>query len=448
VFAQDTDLRYIWAYTPDGDNNDAILGRTDEDILPAAEREDVMALKRTVLGTGVPGDCELSYLSPHGRTLLALHVEPSYGPDGVIDGLISAAIDVSHIRSLEDERRRLTEELGAALQRYETALRGSRVTVFTHDQDLRYTSISNDFLGRRTDEIVGRSDLELLPEGVSAGVSALKAAALDRGAAQDSEAHIAGDGIDSWFDLHVEPLRDIRGEIIGLTGAAVDITQRKESEAHLRMLMREITHRSKNLLAVIQAMARQTARHAGSIEAFLEQFGARLQALATSHDLLVSGSWHGASLHDLVRLQLGPHVEREGSRISFGGPSVILKPEAAQSLGLGLYELASNALRHGALATPDGRVSIAWRRQLSSEGGGIELVWREKSDRPIQPPKRRGFGMVVLERHLTKSLDAEVELTFAPDGMVCRMQVPLTQFVASADGASFSAPEPVSPSAR
>ena len=109
------------------------------------------------------------------------------------------------------------------------------------------------------------------------------------------------------------------GGIVGLTCAAVDITDRKESEAHLRDLMRELTHRSKNLLAVIQAMARQTARHAGTIEAFLEQFSARLQALAASHDLLVQESWHGASLTELVRSQLGHYLDGDRARVRATG---------------------------------------------------------------------------------------------------------------------------------
>jgi PAS domain S-box-containing protein len=432
VFAQDTSLRYTWVYTPEGeDAGKEMLGRNDEELLPIGERQAVIDLKRTVLRTGVPADCEVSYLSPSERTLLALHVEPSYGGDGTIDGLICAAIDVSHIRSLESEQRRLTEELGAALQRYETALRGSRVTVFTQDEALRYTSISTDFLGLSADEIVGRSDSELLPAATSISVAALKGAALESGLSKDSEIQVLRDGQDHWYDLHVEPLRNVGGDIVGLTGAAVDITERKQSEAHLRMLMREITHRSKNLLAVIQAMARQTARHAGTIEDFLEQFGARLQALATSHDLLVMEGWHGASLHDLLRLQLGAYIERHGAQISFDGPSILLKPEAAQSLGLAFYELASNAVKFGALSTPEGHVSIRWRRQPASEGSGIELVWEEVATCDIKPPVRRGFGTLVIERHLAKSLDAEVEFTFPPAGARCRVQVPLVQFVAA-----------------
>src|SRR5262249_58703850 len=144
--------------------------------------------------------------------------------------------------------------------------------------------------------------------------------------------------------------------------AAVDVSDGKEGEAHLRLLMRELTHRSKNLLAVIQAMARQTARYSESIDGFLERFGARLQALARSHDLLVQEEWHGVALAELVKSQL-TYLDRTGAQIVAEGPAVMLRPEAAQSLGLALHELAMNALRYGALSTPAGKNSIrrAWR---------------------------------------------------------------------------------------
>ena len=170
--------------------------------------------------------------------------------------------------------------LRARFARYETALRGSHVTVFTQDRDLRYTSISNPLLGRSIEDVLGRTDHELMTEPARAQIAAMKRDALTSGEPRSTEIAVAdGDGM-RWFDLHVEPLRNDRGDIVGLAGAAVDMTESKEGEAHLRLLLRELTHRSKNLLAVIQAMARQTARHAGSVENFLNRFGDRLQALA------------------------------------------------------------------------------------------------------------------------------------------------------------------------
>jgi PAS domain S-box-containing protein len=430
VFTQDRDLRYTWVHAPDGAAAGAdMLGRTDADILPAADRDAVIALKRSVMESGIPAHTELFYMMSEGHTLVALHVDPSYDPAGTINGVISAAIDISPVRSLESAHRRLTEELSATLQRYEMALRGSSVTVFVQDRHLTYTSISNPFLGRRVEDIVGRTDEEILPPQDREAILACKHAVLESGSPRDCEAQIQQDGSTFWFDFHIEPLRDIEGEIVGVTGTAVDITQRKDGEAHLRMLMRELTHRSKNLLAVIQAMARQTARHSDSTADFLDRFSARLQALATSHDLLVQEGWHGASLHELVRMQLGHYIDGGGSRIAFDGPTILLKPEAAQALGLGLHELATNAAKHGALSSHAGQVAINWRRLPASDGNGLELTWREAGGPLVPKPSRRGFGTMVLERHIANSLDGDVSLVFAPSGVECRIVVPLTQFV-------------------
>lgn len=423
VSSQDRDLRYTWVYHPQAGALEAeLLGRTDEEVLAAAERDTVVALKRRVLESGIPEDCEVAFMSPQGRTLFALHVDPLLGPDGTIEGVMSAAVDVSQTRSLEGEQRRLTEELRAAVQRYETALRGSNVTVFTQDLTLTYTSVSGPLFGRQVEEIIGRSDDEMLPEPKPVG--ALKQRVLADGQAADAEVSI-GAGVERrWFDLHVEPLRDVTGKIVGLIGAAVNNTARKEGEVHLRLLMRELTHRSKNLLAVIQAMARQTARHTGLVDDFMEQFGARLQALAASHDLLVQESWHGASLHELARAQLAQYLDGAGSQVVIDGPGIVLKPEAAQSLGLAIFELIDNAARYGALSVPQGRASLKWQRRPAGEGGGVEIAWTEEGGPNVLTPERRGFGTLVIERNLARAAEAEVDLAFTPNGVRCRMLIP------------------------
>jgi PAS domain S-box-containing protein len=240
----------------------------------------------------------------------------------------------SQIRTLESEQLRLTGELATLLQRYEIALRGSNVTVFTQDLDLRYTSISNDFLGYKVDEIIGRTDDDLIPFEIRETVTELKRSVIESGQSKDRELQISDGEISGWYDFHIEPVRGSGKRVVGLTCAIVDITASKEGEEHLRLLMREISHRSKNLLAIIQAMARQTARHAGSVDDFLTQFNARVQALARSHDLLVQENWHGAGLRDLLRSQLSPYADTELTQITIEGPAVLLKPETAQNLGL------------------------------------------------------------------------------------------------------------------
>jgi two-component sensor histidine kinase len=425
VSSQDRDLRYTWVYHPQGDIPEAqLVGRSDEELLSVAERDAVVALKRRVLKSGTPEDCEVSFVSPHGRTLFALHVDPMRGADGTIEGVLSAAVDISQTRLLESEQRRLTDELRAAVQRYETALRGSNVTVFTQDRDLHYTSVSGPVFGRPVEEIIGRVDDEILPQPSGKPVVALKQRVLGDGHAADGEVSI-GEGVARrWFDLHLEPLRNVTGKIVGLIGAAVDNTARKEGEVHLRLLMRELTHRSKNLLAVIQAMARQTARHTGSVDAFMEQFGARLQALAASHDLLVQESWHGASLHELAQAQLAQYLDGAGAQVAIEGPGIVLKPEAAQSLGLAIFELLDNAARYGALSVPQGRASLKWHRRPAGEGGGVEIAWTEEGGPNVHRPEHRGFGTLVIERNLARAAEAEVDLAFTPQGVRCRMLIP------------------------
>lgn len=321
--------------------------------------------------------------------------------------------------------------LRARFARYEAALRGSQVTVYTQDRDLRYTSISNPMFGRAIHDILGRSDEEILPPDIGATTIALKREVLATGEPKNAEVGIEDGGGLRWHDLHVEPLRNDAGDIVGLTCASIDVTERKEGDAHLRLLLRELTHRSKNLLAVIQAMARQTARHTGSVESFLNQFGARLQALAASHDLLIRESWHGASLGELVRSQLAAYLARDGARITIEGPPVALKPEAAQSLGLALHELAVNAAKFGALSVANGKVSILWNRQGPDENSALTLEWRESGGPRVRYRRKSGFGSMVIERNLSRVLGADVRLDFDPDGVRCHIAIPASQVLAA-----------------
>jgi PAS domain S-box-containing protein len=435
AFSQDRDLRYTWVYDPDGPAGaEEMIGRTDEDILPADMRDVVVALKRNVLATGSPETCEVAAVNGRGRALYSLHVEPALSADGKIEGLTSAAIDISKVRSLESEQRRLADELRTALHHYEIALRGSHVTLFTLDHDLRFSSVSNPLFGKEPKDVVGHTDAEILPPASREQFSALARAALTTGRPQSGEVNIKEADKTRCYELHVEPLPGENGEIAGVTSALFDITERKTHEGHLRLVMRELTHRSKNLLAVIQSMARQTARHAGSIDDFLDSFGDRLQAIATSHDLLVQEGWYGASIHDLTHRQLAKYLDGDATRVTLSGPAIHLKPAAAQSFGLALHELAMNAERFGALSIPQGRVEINWRRlQAATRNAddGIEIVWAEHGGPGVTRPTSRGFGSLVVEKNLSRALDADVALTFEPSGVRCRMLIPASHVLAA-----------------
>jgi PAS domain S-box-containing protein len=330
-------------------------------------------------------------------------------------------------RELEKSVAERTRELSLARASFETALRGSHVIVFTQDRDLTYTSISNSMFGLGVEQILHRSDADVLPADSRAAIIAMKQRVLETGQAVDSEVSVREEDQLLWYDFHIEPLRDTTGDISGIVCAAVDVTGRKENEAHLRLLMRELTHRSKNLLAVIQAMARQTGRDAPSVNVFLDQFGSRLQALATSHDLLIQESWHGASLYDLVKSQLAHHIDAKDPQVTLEGPMILLRPESAQNLGLALHELATNAAKYGALSVATGQVSVTWRKVPAEGGNAVEIVWAETGGPPVEEPSRTGFGVLVIKRNLARALDADVDLTFAREGVQCRVSIPASQ---------------------
>jgi hypothetical protein len=155
IFLQDRELRYLSVISPQGGSVGAhLLGRTDEQVLPSTQRDTVIAAKRRVMATGQPLDCDVTYVMPDGRAVFALHIEPAIGPDNRIEGVSCSAVDVTRVRSLESEQRRLSDELKTAVQRYELALRESHVTVFTQDCGFQYTSISNPFGGLPAADIV------------------------------------------------------------------------------------------------------------------------------------------------------------------------------------------------------------------------------------------------------------------------------------------------------
>jgi two-component sensor histidine kinase/PAS domain-containing protein len=227
------------------------------------------------------------------------------------------------------------------------------------------------------------------------------------------------DGIERWV-LAQGRTSFQNGRAIRMVGTARDVTERKQREAHVRFLMREIAHRSKNLLAVIQAMARQTAVTAGSAHDFEQIFSARLQALAASHDILMDEDWHGASIDELVRTQVGHYVDLIGTRIDPTGPDIMLKPEAAQNLGLALHELSTNAAKYGGLSNEDGHVEIRW--DLREDRFWIR--WQEIGGPPVSPPAREGFGHKVVTRIVTLALEGKVDLRFEPNGLVWTLDIP------------------------
>jgi len=228
--------------------------------------------------------------------------------------------------------------------------------------------------------------------------------------------------------LTISPVRNAAGNIVGASKIARDITNRKESERRIRLLMREVNHRVKNQYSVILAMIRESGKRTSDPSAFEQQVRERIMALSDSHDLLVSGDWSGATISDLLRAQLKPFANSE--RISTSGPLILLNPSAVQYLGIAFHELATNATKHGALSVPGGRIKVEWR--ISGEGDGesrFELAWREEGGRSAPPEARTGFGTIVLMRVAPQAMNGSGELTYTADGATWRLDAPLNDII-------------------
>jgi len=214
------------------------------------------------------------------------------------------------------------------------------------------------------------------------------------------------------------PIYDQRGRIVSIAAVHRDIRSHVRHEGQMRFVMRELAHRTKNLLAVIQSIERQTARTASSKDEFHERFSSRLQALAASHDLLVEMNWLGARIGDLIERQLAAFADRIGGRLSLEGPPLRLSPEAAQTIGLAVHELATNATKYGAFSNSEGAVSVTWGLAPDEAGAPqFQLRWQERGGPPVAAPQRRGFGSLAIERLAAQALNGRAELLYAPEGV-------------------------------
>jgi PAS domain S-box-containing protein len=235
--------------------------------------------------------------------------------------------------------------------------------------------------------------------------------------------------------LTVSPIRDESGRIVGASKIARDITARKRAEERQRMLTAELSHRVKNLVAVVQVLAERSASKATSAAEWIDAFRGRLRALNAAHSALIAAHWNWASLPSLVRTTLEPYMG-EGDRIRLEVQDLQLNPNFALTLALGLNELATNAAKYGALASPTGRVTLTAHVEAAASGDEFCLVWQEDGGPAVNPPAVAGFGTSMLSQAIEYQHEGKVELDWRKEGLICRLTLP----IARAGSASASCP--------
>jgi PAS domain S-box-containing protein len=344
---------------------------------------------------------------------------------------------------LEQRVAARTKELSEATERFRSLFEHAPVAMLMADKAGSLTQVNSGaerLFGYPKDELLGRNVDVLLPERLRPQHRELRAsfheapAARLMGAARELHGRCK-DGRELPVEIGLNPLK-VEGETF-VVASILDISLRRQAEQRMHFVMRELTHRSKNLLAVIQAIARQAAASSPDIEAFHRDFAERLRGLSQSHDLLVARNWAGALIDDLVRSQLAFLAPGDANRIEIDGPSMMLVPEAAQNLGLALHELATNAVKHGALSVPAGKVHIGWQKMEGRNGEErLFLTWRESGGAEVRPPERRGFGHPVLEDIVPGMLGGSATLSFAPEGVLWTLEAAARMILSPMDGFS------------
>jgi PAS domain S-box-containing protein len=302
--------------------------------------------------------------------------------------------------------------------------------VYVKDRDSR-TILTNPatlaLYGKDISDVKGRGAIDWHPQKDEVErIVANDRMVMERGESMQFEEPFTGVNGRRMFLSTKTPWRNQAGEIVGIVGVSTDITDRERRTQHMEFVMRELTHRSKNLLTIIQSVARQTSKQTDDIGEFHRSFDSRIQALAALHDLLIRHNWEGAGLDEIVKSQLRAFANSD--RVKIDGPDIVLRPDVAQALAMAFHELATNATKYGALSD-SGTVNVLWR----VEDGKLHLEWIERGGPAVKPPKREGFGSTVLRRVAANVPQAQIEYEFAREGVSWRLSAVLSALIGPVD---------------
>jgi PAS domain S-box-containing protein len=377
----------------------------------------------------VHGECPMAVALKEGRAVRGMEAvaerpdgtfvhfvpypTPLYDESGVCIGAVNMLIDVSDRKRADADAQRLI-----------SIIESSDDAIVSKDLDGVITSWNRGaerVFGYTAEEVIGKPVTILIPlEQMDEEPEIL--GRIRRGERVDHYETVRRRKDGSLIDisLTVSPLKDANGKVIGASKIARDITERKRAEEEQQLLVNEMQHRIKNSLATIQAIAFQTLnRHAKERDAFI----ARLHALGSAHDLLTSKTWEKASVRAIVTRALEPFQEQVNDRLTIDGPADLwLDSTKSVTVAMALHELATNAVKYGALSNGRGRVSIAWQRQCDPDR--MKLVWQESAGPEVRPPKQKGFGSHLIERAFAGQLGGS-ELVFSPQGLSCTLEVAL-----------------------
>jgi len=344
-------------------------------------------------------------------------------------GIVSVALCALVLAALFAERRQHAAALIESEARLQEALSAGGVTAFDWDLRTGMTRRSeNAALMLGFDPKNPPSATEFLarmrPDDLARYSTLLQSVSPDRPSFGLRFRFARFDGREIWLEQSSRAEFDAAAHVVHVRGLTLDVTARKQAEEHQSILMAELDHRVKNVLARVAVVAMSTRQGSGSIDDFLLRLNGRIQAMALAHSVLSQNRWCGAELTDLLRQQLAPYTTDANASIS--GSEVMLTAEATQALAMVLHELVTNAAKHGALSSPDGRISVQWdRHSQGSDAASLTIEWREFGGPAIVGPIQSGYGTNLICELIPHELGGKVDLVFAAEGARCRIEIPL-----------------------
>lgn len=401
-------------------------GRPITDFAHQLEYEDLIKDARTVLADLAPVQREIRGRS--GRWY-DVRIRPYRTVDNKIDGVVITLIDVTEWHQVNQTLRKSEQQLQQKQHLFDL----SRDPIFVWDFDgglVEWNRGSEELYGFTRDEALGKPKEQLLtPTVPGSSFAELRAKLLREGNWAGEVRQKAKDGRELIVEtrLHLENFNNRRLVL----ESTHDVTASRATEHRLRLLLSELTHRVRNTLAVIQAIARHTLRNSKSKEDFVVRFEGRLAALASAHTLLVGSDWKGADLAELARQQLVPYITDNPDRLRLQGEPISLSADLATPFGLVLHELATNAAKYGSLSVSSGTVGVSWTTSRRNNERMLKLIWKEGGGPRPGKPKTNGFGNTLIDSVIT---GAHVEREFRPTGFVCTIEIALQE--AADDGAA------------
>jgi PAS domain S-box-containing protein len=350
-----------------------------------------------------------------------------YGaPHAFTDDELHLAVTVARQLAFAVERKRADEELRSNEERLRLATQAGKVGIWDWDiSKNRITWSDSLYPMHGVNNANFDGTVEAFSRLVHSGEHSRVAAAIEKSLNDDTPCElefraVKPDGEIAWLYTNATVLRE-GGKPVRMLGATLDITERKQADAHRDLLVAELSHRVKNTLATVMSIARQSLVK-DSFEDGRRSFTGRIQAMAHAHTRLAEKNWSGVSLETLISDELAPYRREDCANVRMSGPAVSLNPKCAVMMGMAVHELATNAAKYGAFSMPSGVVTISWELVAPRQ---LRLRWEESGGPAVKPEPRSGFGRLLLERALTSDLRGKVQMDFAPKGLRCEISFPL-----------------------